>query len=69
MLMDDIKKANILGISYGEYKALEKDFYSTDQKKSLRATLKMAELMEKASEKLKEKAHNDFNSNNSEGAE
>ena len=53
MLIDDIKKAQVLGISYGEYMALKKDFYSNDQKKSLRATEKMAKLMEKASEKLK----------------
>lgn len=53
MLVDDIKKSQLLGISYGEYMALKKDFYSNDAEKALRATARMAELMEKASEKLK----------------
>lgn len=54
MLVDDIKKSQLLGISYGEYMALKKDFYSNDTEKALRATAQMAELMEKASRKLKE---------------
>lgn len=53
MLVDDIKKSQLLGISYGDYMALKKDFYSNDAEKALRATARMAELMEKASKKLK----------------
>ena len=53
MLVDDIKKSQLLGISYGEYMALKKDFYSDDQDKAVKATAKMAELMLKASEKIK----------------
>lgn len=53
MLVDDIKKSQLLGISYGEYMALKKDFYSNDQKKAIKATAKMAELMLKAREKIK----------------
>ena len=52
MLTDDIKKSQLLGISYGEYMALKKDFYSNDQEKAIKATVKMAELMQKASERL-----------------
>ena len=53
MLADDIKKSQLLGISYGEYMALKKDFYSADEEKALKATVKMAELMQKASERIK----------------
>ena len=53
-LIDDIKKSQLLEISYGEYMALKKDFYSADEEKALRATVKMAELMQKASDKIKE---------------
>lgn len=52
MLADDIKKSQLLNISYGEYMALKKDFYSNDQEKAIKATVKMAELMQKASERL-----------------
>lgn len=54
MLVDDIKKSQLLGISYGEYMALKKDFYSNDAEKALKATARMEELIAKASEKLKE---------------
>lgn len=54
MFIDDIKKSQLLEISYGEYMALKKDFYSADEEKALRATVKMAELMQKASDKIKE---------------
>lgn len=53
MLVDDIKKSQLLGISYGEYMALKKDFYSNDAEKALKATARMAELMARASENLK----------------
>ena len=53
MLADDIKKSQLLNISYGEYMALKKDFYSNDQDKAIKATARMAELMLKASEKMK----------------
>lgn len=53
MLVDDIKISQLLGISYGEYMALKKDFYSANEEKALRATVKMAELMQKASERIK----------------
>ena len=52
MLADDIKKSQLLNISYGEYMALKKDFYSNDQEKAIKATVKMTELMQKASERL-----------------
>lgn len=52
MLTDDIKKSQLLNISYGEYMALKKDFYSNDQEKAIKATVKMTELMQKASERL-----------------
>lgn len=54
MLIDDIKKSQLLGISYGEYMALKKDFYSEEEEKALRATVRMAELMQKASDRIKE---------------
>lgn len=52
MLVDDIKKANLLRISYGEYMALKKDFYSANEEKALKATVEMAELIQKASERI-----------------
>lgn len=54
MLQDDIKKANFLGISYGEYMALKKDFYSGNISKAVKATARMAELIARTADRKRE---------------
>lgn len=51
-------KAKMLGISYEEYKQLEKDFFGEDEEKKVKAGAIMVMLINEASQRMNKKKEN-----------